>query len=627
MRKIILSAIGTVIGIQILSAGPISPSRALDAGRNILSGTATRSDAIDTKILWDGESSTSTAAPALYVITREGGGFVILSADDNVRPVLAISENGRFETENMPENVKWWMERMKTYVRTASLTPSPIARKQWAQVLGSRADAHITDTVTDKVEHLTPEWDQGNSDNYYFGQQVFNKYCPLQNGQLTITGCVATAFAELLTTLSGIYPDQMPAKGTGTVGGYSPANGFVSPSGYELTTEYDWAGLRSLTGSDAIRMAVDNGQTTLLDNLGHLLADCGAIVQAYYSTGSTSANSGSISAQRMAEHMFTSKTAHSESADDYKPSRWKAMLKEQLAERPVLYSGQSPYGGHAFVFDGYGRYMDDDVFHVNFGWSGYCNGYYFHDRLDTGDGDDYSSRCTALFDFFPDALQQTTYPKVIRYLAVTTSNGLSFCGITAPSGISESGSFTEMYVGGIQNAGLESYSGSVELWKEDKDGNRIGDAPVFSFSRESNPLKSYYYTWYTTYSDLGEISFGAKVAGYYSTDEAKTVWERIKAPSDGTIVEELPLTPGAFIMTESAYSVGDSFVFRLKNYGDAYAGTQWTFTDPDGVVTTLPQAEYEFTLTKAGKYKVSAAIAPAADAAAIETVVTFITVR
>jgi hypothetical protein len=271
MKKIAILFAAALFG-QVLLAGPVSPGRALEIGRTILDGPATRGNPSEAYILWDGEFSGSKASehPAFYVIGRDGGGFVIISGDDRARPVLGLSETNRFETENMPDNVKWWMESMKAYVRKQAVPGNPV-RVQWDRLLQTRAgDAHITGTVTGKVEHLTPEWDQGNNDQWLFKQQVYNKYCPLSNGNLTITGCVATAVAEVLTTLSGLYPDDMPDRGTGTVGGYSVGSGYVAPQSYELTTVYNWSGLRTLKNAEAIRQALDNGQSDVVDNLGHL---------------------------------------------------------------------------------------------------------------------------------------------------------------------------------------------------------------------------------------------------------------------------------------------------------------------------------------------------------------------
>ena len=173
MKKITILFVAALFG-QMLLAGPVSPGRALEIGRAILEGPATRGNPSEAYILWDGESSGSKPAdyPAFYVIGRDSGGFVIVSGDDRARPVLGLSETNRFETENMPDNVRWWMESLKAYVRKQAV-PGNQVRPQWARLLQTRAgDAHITGTVTDKVEHLTPEWDQGNNDQWLFKQQV-----------------------------------------------------------------------------------------------------------------------------------------------------------------------------------------------------------------------------------------------------------------------------------------------------------------------------------------------------------------------------------------------------------------------------------------------------------------------
>ena len=80
-------------------------------------------------------------------------------------------------------------------------------------------------------------------------------------------------------------------------------------------------------------------------------------------------------------------------------------------------------------------------------------------------------------------------------------------------------------------------------------------------------------------------------------------------------------------MTKAPYRVGDLFEFRLINYDQIYAGTVWNITAPDGTVSSIPQSDRDFELTQSGKYKIDAAISPDPGDAAVEHVVTFITVR
>ena len=641
MRKpftLILAACLSAIGGQTVLAGPVSPGRALEIGQKFFAGSpAYRMGSGTVRIVWDGEfeGSKTQESPAFYVVARDGGGFVIVAGNDNVTPILGISGNGHFQTKDMPDNVRWWMERMKSYVRSC-IAPEPEALSRWATITGTRAgdgDAHITGTVTDKIEHLTPEWNQGNTDNYYFGRQVFNVSCPKDNaGNLTITGCAATSLAELLTTLSGLYPEDMPAKGTGTVGGYRASNGYVVPARYELSTTYDWENLRTLTGTNAINQAIadaegDSDKTArleaLLENLGQLLADCGAIVQAQYSVAGTSASTGNNIVNTMGEHFSMSKISHAEYATSYSPTRWKRLLKSNLRDRPLFYSGAtSDNSGHAFLLDGYGKYDGEDVFHVNFGWSGACNGYYFIDRLDTGDGNDFSDHnVVAILDFFPDARNQTSYPTGLALKSTSI-----YHGFTIPGGIT-AGSTIAFTVGRLENIGKDSFSGQVRTGLKHRDtvtyfDNESGSGTI------SELRAGYGYPQFEFRSKIPlgtTFSFGDRIGLYYTTDQVQMI--PVSYPKDGTVIGEIPLFPAAFIETESVYQVGDWFSFRIMNHNQTYAGTVWTITEPDGTTSTVAQSEQEFELTQTGRHKIVAAIAPSVGADVVEHVVTYITVR
>ena len=60
--------------------------------------------------------------------------------------------------------------------------------------------------------------------------------------------------------------------------------------------------------------------------------------------------------------------------DYFSYSEWIDLIKTELSNsRPILYDGQSTEGGHEFVFDGYD---ENDMVHVNWGWSGANDGYF-----------------------------------------------------------------------------------------------------------------------------------------------------------------------------------------------------------------------------------------------------------
>lgn len=593
MKKIfaILSILAASAYISLMAA-PVTPERALEVAGKILNGE--RSDGLyygALHIVWTGNEPQTKAIDNVpfYVISSDGGGFVIIAGDDNVRPVLAISERGIFVTEDMPDNVKWWMDEISRYVRSAT-SRSARVKEMWDAYTATKSGV-ISGTIDNKVEHLTPEWDQGNSDMYYFGKQVFNRFCPKQDGQLTITGCVATALAEILTVHSGLYPDKMPLSGTGTVGGYEPGYG-VAPDEYELGIEYNWAALRTLTNTEAIM----NASEDVLDNLAHLMADLGAMVMASYAVDGTGANSDDAMLG-VINHMGYNKAAHIESPGNYSRPQWERMLSEELAQRPVYYAGN----GHAFVFDGYGDYNGDRVFHVNFGWGGSCNGYYYYTNLDTGSDNFSSDACTVMFDFYPE-------PDSAFLYRVVMGSWFGGTGLYTNSDINVGENFT-VYCNAIANHnGVIPYSGIVRASLKDKNGvtkiENIGSLTITNL----NPYWGNIFDFDCTIPEGTSLALGDKIVLECTTDEEGTVFKPLQYPTDGSMVGELPVLPATFIHKAGSYLKGDSFEFILDNCKTAYAGTEWQIISPSGSYDWYPQTEGAFRLTESGTYTIIARI-------------------
>ena len=608
-KNLIMIALAAFCGTLSMNASPVSPEKALDAAKKIFEAqNITKAGPVTAKIVWNGEFASDGARrsasvqPAFYVIARDGGGWVMISGDDNVRPVLGISTDGYFESEDMPDNVRWWMERIKVYVRSVN-TPEPEANELWARFLDTKADARKPEgDVSSKVERLTPEWGQGDP---------YNKFCPWddKNGTLSVTGCAPTALAELLAYESG-HMDVFPTSAEGDVGGYQVGSGYYAPAAYTLGTTYQWADLRELKTRNAVRAA----SQVLQDNLAHLMADLGAIVEAKYSAGGTSTTTGSITARRLIEHFYFNKAATYKSASEYTNRQWIEMLKEELDERPVFYSARNVNNtaeGHAFLLDAYGLYDGDYVFHVNFGWNGIDNGYYTITNLDTAYNGNWSYNCAAFFDFYPDA--DSVYPICLE----AYYRNEEFPGIRAEKSSEYPGYYYLTTC--ILNSGNSSYQGQLKFMILKKDGT-LSDIPDNIRDVTFNVSS---YSWWWGYRKIDEIDFGDRFVCYYKDGEE---WKLLEGPIDSSI-SEWPLTPAAFIDTDASYSVGDYFTFRLKNYDHLYNGTQWTICDPDGTITTISQSAKEFQLAKSGKYKIEAAVAEANGDPVTEKIVTYITVR
>ena len=524
MKKgLIIFVLAVLFGSFPLQAAPVSSSKARDIAQKIFAAqnSARAAGPVACKLLWDGESVDGVATkaavqPAFYVFSRDGGGWVIIAGDDNVPPVLGISTTGRFETENMPDNVKWWMDAMKAYVRSVKSQPQEV-REQWMKFVGTKA-ANIKGDVTVKVDRRTPEWDQGNNDmGYGFKEYVFNCKCPEIDGNLTYAGCVPVAIGELITYESGQV--IMPASASGKVGGYSVPSGAVAPAEYELGTVYDWATLRQLTDIETIKKTAEG--SAIRQNLGQLLADIGAIVEAQYTPEGTGVNIGLI-VRHMSEHFGFNKAATLKHASDYRPSQWVEMLVAELDKRPILYSGFTTSGyGHTFVLDGYASYENTTVFHVNLGWGGSNNGYYYISNLNFGM--DYSYDCSAFFDFYPEKNSEYVLDLAPTYVSD------NYPGLRL---VKSSGGYKVYY--SISNNGSADYDGRVKFALRKKSGEELQLA-VQEFSL---PVSSYLRA--TTVVQIPEIGFGDKVVYYYEEGKNTDKWKILASTYYGSSVYEWP---------------------------------------------------------------------------------------
>ena len=94
--------------------------------------------------------------------------------------------------------------------------------------------------------------------------------------------------------------------------------------------------------------------------------------------------------------------------DVFTLAEWSQIMdKELTAKRPILYSGRSSDGGHEFVCDGSDG---NGLYHINWGWGGYQDGYFDvtilnPDKGGAGSGsapDGYNQNCSMIVGIAPD---------------------------------------------------------------------------------------------------------------------------------------------------------------------------------------------------------------------------------
>ena len=319
-----------------------------------------------------GTKSKAEQAPLYYIYNINGsGGFIIISGDDAVIPVLACSSEGKFFPDNIPPPVVSWLEgygEQISYAINEGLEATEKIRLEWTSLSG--VNRPVTDPGSQKGVNplMTTKWGQG---DYY------NAFCPIRfyppPSAFTLTGCVATAMAMVMKY------NNWPLRGRG-MHQYNPGIYGTRAANFGLNKYF----LNSMPD-----MVISRN-----DNVARLMYHCGVSVEMNY--GVTFSGSQMISAKcpppgiHCAEYALKTYFGYDQASVrgleqvNFADTAWSGMLKRELdAGRPVIYGGYNnfPLGGHCFVLDGYQSNIYGVLFHFNWGWDGKYNGDFLIDNM------------------------------------------------------------------------------------------------------------------------------------------------------------------------------------------------------------------------------------------------------
>lgn len=285
---------------------------------------------------------------AYYVFNNGNGqGFVITSADDRTDAVLGYAYTGKFDVNNIPVQLKDLLSLYEHEIKTAVR----LRLKNLKTTSGTRAGLSVKRSIHPLIE---TRWNQG---------APYNDACPMGVFERTVTGCVATAMAQVM------YYHQCPRGETlDTIPGYkSPKIGKVLDTLPKTT--FDWKNM--------LRTYDENANREQKNAVAKLMKYCGVSTEMDYATAKQG-GSGTVAVElpyALTHYFGYSKAARYADRSGYTSKTWNNMIYEELKEgRPVLYGGVTPTGGgHEFVCDGY---ESGDYFHINWGWSGLSDGYF-----------------------------------------------------------------------------------------------------------------------------------------------------------------------------------------------------------------------------------------------------------
>jgi hypothetical protein len=367
---------------------------------------------------------------AIYYVYNKGNenGYVIISGDDRAKTILGYADNGDFDFSNLPESAKEWLRFYES-----EITSLPDVESSTSKTVRSA----VTNKPNNFPTYIHPllgdiKWNQA---------APYNNLCPIIDSlkrERAATGCVATAMAQVMRYY------KWPVQGIGSHSYKTSSYNFPLSLDFYKTT-FDWNNMSETYDS--------NSSSTQNDAVATLMYNCGVAINTDY-VQSSSAFSIDV-AIALSTYFGYDKNIQIYSRDYCSRTKWVEMLKTELAAaRPILYGGvNSKKTGHMFICDGYD---ENGLFHFNWGWGGYANGYFEISALDptnlktsnnTGGFNNSQTVITGIQK--PSSLSAPTYMILIPH-QLTTSN----------DSIARTDSFS-IVAQGIGNYGANKFTGKV----------------------------------------------------------------------------------------------------------------------------------------------------------------------
>ena len=315
----------------------------------------------------DSKNRITRGEPLYYVFdVADNGGFVMVSAEDLVKPIIGYNTTGQFKIQNAPPVIADWYTKYSKqiiYAKANLTSTTQDITDRWRSY--SRDINHVSrqlraGSVIGPL--LTTTWDQPFP---YNADCPTDASAPSENNGRVLTGCGATAMSQIMRYWS------YPAQGTGS---HSYQSNYGTLSVDFGTTTYNWANM-------------PNSISTYNADIATIMYDCGVAVDMMYGPNESSSYilpgtgvPASCEAAYTTYFGYDATLIQGLARSNYPvESDWINLIQTEMnAHRPIQYAGSGSDGGHTFVLDGTDG---NGNFHINWGWSGIDNGYYSVDAL------------------------------------------------------------------------------------------------------------------------------------------------------------------------------------------------------------------------------------------------------
>ena len=304
-------------------------------------------------------------AMPLWRVDLQPTGYLVMSADDTLPPVVAFNTIGAYDmpaAHPLPAMLNRQgaiFQKELDKPKTRGNEQAEKNRSRWNSLLGrTRVDSVMPSTVVTQPL-LATEWHQ---------DSPYNFFCPSGDGygERAITGCVALTVSQLLKY------HEWPPSGRGVKSFSDKDSDIQATMKADYSFPYDW---NLITDEYAGTDEKNYGMAEF--SVARLVMEACVLVEADFDLDITTAYSHNIH-ELIAKYLGYSNTAvYSDLRKGYigyvSESTLYSRIHEDLAAgRPSIVA----FDGHVFIADGLGTMDGHDYYHFNYGWGSWHDGWY-----------------------------------------------------------------------------------------------------------------------------------------------------------------------------------------------------------------------------------------------------------
>ena len=199
-RLLLICLLATCFGS--LLAGPVNQQKAQKVGVKFLSTTAVSEKNADIQLSLVSVAANRDAADYYVFNVSNGEGFVIVSADDRVKPILAYSTTGSFNPDNIADGFAFTLSNFQKeiqYIREHNISATPDITAEWKSV---KETGHLQKNcqaraVVGPRAHLLYQTQPTVSPTYW-AKPCCKAVSPLKNNRLICRICLRACISSVL---------------------------------------------------------------------------------------------------------------------------------------------------------------------------------------------------------------------------------------------------------------------------------------------------------------------------------------------------------------------------------------------------------------------------------------------